>query len=199
MSLGAAEGTQELLRNEDGTFSLFGAPLSNGGAVGLTLLSAIISPILAFPLGKGIISYGYDKTIAEQVSRFTDPEFFKVMTAIKERAPDTSFRQRKKIAKIIQDELINLRDEFPEQFDQIYKGLDEVNKGNAIYLENGRKAGIPEAELQQDIKNIKEITDAATTYLFLASARSFYDNLASTNIIKGGLSRKAMEKNKQSS
>ena len=194
MSLGAAEGTQELLRNEDGTFSLFGAPLSNGGAVGLTLLSAIISPILAFPLGKGIISYGYDKTIAEQVSRFTDPEFFKVMTAIKERAPDTSFRQRKKIAKIIQDELINLRDEFPEQFDQIYKGLDEVNKGNAIYLENGRKAGIPEAELQQDIKNIKEITDAATTYLFLASARSFYDNLASTNIIKGGLSRKAMEK-----
>ena len=194
MSLGAAEGTQELLRNEDGTFSLFGAPLSNGGAVGLTLLSAIISPILALPLGKGIISYGYDKTIAEQVSRFTDPEFFEVMTAIKERAPDTSFRQRKKIAKIIQDELINLRDEFPEQFDQIYKGLDEVNKGNAIYVENGRKAGIPEAELQQDIKNIKEITDHATTYLFMASARSFYDTKTTMNVIKGSLNRKSMER-----
>ena len=194
MSLGAAEGTQELLRNEDGTFSLFGAPLSNGGAVGLTLLSAIISPILALPLGKGIISYGYDKTIAEQVSRFTDPEFFEVMTAIKERAPDTSFRQRKKIAKIIQDELILLRDEFPEQFDQIYKGLDEVNKGNAIYLENGRKACIPEAELQQDIKNIKEITDHATTYLFMASARSFYDTKTTMNVIKGSLNRKSMER-----
>ena len=194
MSIGAAEGAQQLITDENGKFvSPLGGELSNAGAVGFTLFSAVIAPILALPLGRGIIKYGYDKTIAEKVSMFSSPEFFEVMKAVKNRS-GASFRQAKKIDKIIRDELINLRDEFPEQFDQIYKSLDEVNKGNALYLENGRKAGIPEAELQQDIKNIKEITDHATTYLFMASARSFYDTKTTMNVIKGSLNRKSMER-----
>jgi len=194
MSIGAAEGAQELITDKNGKFvSPLGGELSNAGAVGFTLFSAVMAPILALPVGRGIIKYGYDKTLAEKVSMFSSPEFFEVMKAVKNRS-GVSFRQAKKIDKIIQDELINLRDEFPEQFDQIYKSLDEVNKGNALYLENGRKAGIPEAELQQDIKNMKEITDHATTYLFMASARSFYDTKAVTNIIKGSLSRNSMKK-----
>lgn len=193
MSIGAAEGAQQLITDENGNFvSPLGGKLSNAGAVGFTLFSAVMAPILALPVGRGIIKYGYDKTLAEKVSMFSSPEFFEVMKAVKNRS-GASFRQTKKIDKIIQDELINLRDEFPEQFDQIYKSLDEVNKGNALYLENGRKAGIPEAELQQDIKNMKEITDHATTYLFMASARSFYDTKAVTNVIKGSLSRKRMK------
>ena len=194
MSIGAAEGAQQLITDENGKFvSPLGGELSNAGAVGFTLFSAVIAPILALPLGRGIIKYGYDKTIAEKVSMFSSPEFFEVMKAVKNRS-GASFRQAKKIDKIIRNELINLRDEFPEQFDQIYKSLDEVNKGNALYLENGRKAGIPEAELQQDIKNIKEITDHATTYLFMASARSFYDTKTTMNVIKGSLNRKSMER-----
>ena len=194
MSIGAAEGAQQLITDENGKFvSPLGGELSNAGAVGFTLFSAVMAPILALPLGRGIIKYGYDKTIAEKVSMFSSPEFFEVMKAVKNRS-GASFRQAKKIDKIIRDELINLRDEFPEQFDQIYKSLDEVNKGNALYLENGRKAGIPEAELQQDIKNIKEITDHATTYLFMASARSFYDTKTTMNVIKGSLNRKSMER-----
>ena len=194
MSIGAAEGAQQLITDENGKFvSPLGGELSNAGAVGFTLFSAVMAPILALPLGRGIIKYGYDKTIAEKVSMFSSPEFFEVMKAVKNRS-GASFRQAKKIDKIIRNELINLRDEFPEQFDQIYKSLDEVNKGNALYLENGRKAGIPEAELQQDIKNIKEITDHATTYLFMASARSFYDTKTTMNVIKGSLNRKSMER-----
>ena len=193
MSIGAAEGAQQLITDENGNFvSPLGGKLSNAGAVGFTLFSAIFAPLIALPIGRGIIKYGYDKTLAEKVSMFSSPEFFEVMKAVKNRSK-ASFRQAKKIDKIIRDELINLRDEFPEQFDQIFKSLDEVNKGNAIYLENGRKAGIPEAELQQDIKNMKEITDHATTFLFMASARSFYDTKAVTNIIKGSLSRKRMK------
>ena len=195
LSIGAVEGTQEILYNEKaGKFvnPFTGNEMSTAAATGFTLLSAFLAPVLSVSIAAGLTKFGYNKTLASVVDKINDPEFFAVMEAIRNRAPTTSYGKRSGITKKIQEAMINLRDEFPEEFDQIYRAREEMEAGNEVYRENAIAAGIPKEEVEQDLQSMRNATNHATAYLYLASASSYYDQASKLNIIKGGLSRKKM-------
>ena len=195
LSIGAVEGTQEILYNEKtGKFvnPFTGNEMSTAAATGFTLLSAFLAPVLSVSIAAGLTKFGYNKTLASVVDRINDPEFFSVMEAIRNRAPTTSYGKRSGITKKIQDAMINLRDEFPEEFDIIYRAREEMEAGNEVYRKNALEAGLSKEEVEQDLQNMRDATNHATAYLYLASASSYYDQASKLNIIKGGLSRKKM-------
>lgn len=195
LSIGAVEGTQEILYNEKtGKFvnPFTGNEMSTAAATGFTLLSAFLAPVLSVSIAAGLTKFGYNKTLASVVDRINDPEFFSVMEAIRNRAPSASYGKRSGITKKIQEAMINLRDEFPEEFDIIYRAREEMEAGNEVYRKNALAAGLSKEEVEQDLQNMRDATNHATAYLYLASASSYYDQASKLNIIKGGLSRKKM-------
>ena len=195
LSIGAVEGMQEILYNEKtGKFvnPFTGNEMSTNAATVYTMLAAFLAPVLSVSIGAGLTKFGYNKTLASVVDKINDPEFFAVMEAIKNRAPSTSYAKRSGITKKIQDAMINLRDEFPEEFDIIYRAREEMEAGNEVYRKNALAAGLSKEEVEQDLKNMRDATNHATAYLYLASASSYYDQASRLNIIKGGMSRKKM-------
>ena len=191
-SIGVAEGTQELMYAKgDGIPRLFGYELKPEAATGFTILNTLVFPIVGFSVGSGLLKAGFNKTIGEAFTEVTNPEFFEMLELIRQRAPEASFGKRSKVLNKLKQAMEYLRDEEPENFATIIEYKNFVNNSNRTYLENGLKAGIARAELEEDIRLYNEMTAKATAFLPLASAAAYFENIKiGTTVIKGGITKK---------